>query len=49
VPGQPPATYRCASGAEVLGQPTTAAPLWTAMVNQEGIAPRLVDVLIAYV
>ena len=41
----PPASYHCASGADVLGEPNTSAPSWTALVAQPGIAARKVPIV----
>jgi Transglycosylase SLT domain len=46
--GEPVAEYKCASGAEVIGQPAVTAGVWTAIVRQAGIAQRQVPVTLAW-
>jgi hypothetical protein len=41
-------TYRCSSGADIVGQPVVTASFWTVTVRQPGIANRSVPVAIAY-
>ncbi len=45
---EPVAEYKCASGAEVIGQPAVTAGVWTAIVRQAGIAQRQVPVTLAW-
>jgi membrane-bound lytic murein transglycosylase B len=42
------ATYRCSSGADIVGQPVVTASFWTVTVRQAGIANRSVPVAIAF-
>jgi Transglycosylase SLT domain len=46
--GEPVAEYKCASGAEVIGQPAVTSGVWTAIVRQTGIAQRQVPVTLAW-
>jgi hypothetical protein len=46
--GEPIAEYKCASGAEVIGQPAVTTGVWTAIVRQAGIAQRQVPVTLAW-
>jgi membrane-bound lytic murein transglycosylase B len=46
--GEPVAEYKCASGAEVIGQPAVTTGIWTATVRQTGIAQRQVPVTLAW-
>lgn len=45
---EPVAEYKCASGAEVIGQPAVTAGVWTVIVRQAGIAQRQVPVTLAW-
>jgi hypothetical protein len=47
-PGEPAAEYKCASGAEVIGQPAVTAGVWTVLARQSGIAQRQVPVTLAW-
>jgi hypothetical protein len=47
-PGEPAPEYKCASGAEVIGQPAVTAGVWTVLVRQSGIAQRQVPVTLAW-
>ncbi len=44
----PPAMYKCASGAEIVGQPAVTAGVWFAVIRQPGIAQRQAPVSIAW-
>ena len=46
--GEPVAEYKCASGAEVIGQPAVTTGVWTVIVRQTGIAQRQVPVTLAW-
>ena len=46
--GEPAAEYKCASGAEVIGQPAVTTGVWTAIVRQTGIAQRQVPITLAW-
>jgi hypothetical protein len=43
-PVPPGASYRCASGAVITGQPDTSVATWQAIVTQPGVAPRPIAV-----
>lgn len=45
---QAPATYRCGSGAELIGQPAVTATFWTITVRQSGIADRSMPIATVY-
>ncbi len=44
----PGAAYFCASGASVMGQPSTAAAAWTVTINQPGAPTRTLTVATAW-
>jgi hypothetical protein len=44
---EPVANYKCASGAEIIGEPLATTKVWTVLVRQAGIAQRQVPVAIA--
>ncbi|HEX9258481.1 MAG TPA: lytic murein transglycosylase [Acidimicrobiales bacterium] len=48
IPPPPGASYACASGAFVMGEPITVGATWTVTVTQQGIADRSVNVKAAY-
>jgi membrane-bound lytic murein transglycosylase B len=41
-------TYRCSSGADIVGQPVVTSSFWTVTVRQTGIANRNVPVTLAF-
>jgi hypothetical protein len=47
-PTAPGATYFCASGASVVGQPNTATAAWTVTINQPGAPTRTLTVATAW-
>jgi hypothetical protein len=47
-PAAPGATYRCASGVSILGQPDASTPAWTVLIAQAGAPNRPVTVATAW-